>query len=111
MLQVAELPSINDAREWWFQYWEGEIVGSYFLREMSLVVLAKQAVWSAIPHSNMGWPKRDFLEFDFLQADGPLEKADCYAMQAEVQAAGISTRQLKRNQSEILCQRLGLKQE
>jgi hypothetical protein len=110
-LHETSLPAINDAREWWFQFWEGEILTCHLLQDVNLIVLAKQAIWSAIPETHMDWPKAKFIEIDFAHAKGSLESVDVSTMQAEVQCCGIATRILRVQQGETLRQQLVLKQK
>jgi len=89
------LPTIDDARDWWFEYWEGEIVVCYFLAAKRVIVLAKTAVWNALPSLYLNLAKSDFRKMSLGWAMEYIGKPEVYAMQAEIQVSGISTRTLK----------------
>jgi hypothetical protein len=100
------LPATKDARAWWLQIWEGEIIGGYFLVQMNILALAKGAVWKALPDRYLVFSKQNFKEIDVESAIAVIGKAEFYTMQAEAQYCGMSTRMLKHEVAEILQRQL-----
>ena len=91
----VRLPALRDAREWWFELWEGEIVTCWFAPYSPMLLLAKIAIWKAIPEFNLLRPKSDFVEIPLDEVRQIVGNDQVEGMCTEVFFLGISTRALE----------------
>ncbi|WP_254512632.1 hypothetical protein [Anatilimnocola floriformis] len=90
-----QLPSLSDARNWWFDLWEGEIVSYWFAPDLRILVAAKNAIWKALPDFHLLRPKSDFVEIPLDEVRQIVGHDEIERMCNEVFFVGISTRALE----------------
>ncbi|WP_425615641.1 hypothetical protein NA78x_005570 [Anatilimnocola sp. NA78] len=105
-LYPIELPTADQAHDWWFRYWEGAILTCWYTEAMRVVLLAKDAVWEAIPEAYLLRPKADFVELDFALASDIVGEAEFGKLQWESDVCGISSRVITYEAAELLRRRL-----
>jgi hypothetical protein len=94
-LYSIQLPSIGDARDWWFKFWEDEIVECFYASGTEIACIAKSGTWKSLSPWGFARYKEDFElvdEAQFRQLVGEI----CFKeMLFEQRMVGISTRRIR----------------
>jgi hypothetical protein len=94
-LYSIQLPSIADARDWWFKFWEGEIVEYYYALGIETACVAKSGTWKSLSPWGFARYKEDFQVVDEAQFRRLVGETCFNDMLFEQTMVGISTRRLR----------------